>query len=414
MTTSAQIISRCTQLLVDVRDSIFRTGLRPISDRERSHATFHNLFLHIQSVRTHKNSLRFAYSFGLGVILTVCFILLTVSGILLMIYYKPSTALAYDSIKDIHFVVPTGRFMRNLHRWAAHVMVVAVFLHMARVFYTGAYKKPREFNWLVGLALLALTLGLSFTGYLLPWDQLAYWATTIGANIAHSPRELTDSLGMTALFDPGGLMKRLLLGANQVGQEALIRFYVLHVAVLPLAMTLLMGVHFWRIRKDGGLSRDEDRPTEPAEIAGREAERVSAESDQDLRVDGDREGPKERRREGPRRYGPELAAPVVGRSGAVHVDDRLQPWRWPISSTLPCGSRPIPRCPRIPPRRRGISWACRSWFRTRPSWAGWESRRSYSSASALFLTSTAAPRAWASGSADREAAPFSGSPSHSD
>ena len=272
MSTPAQIARRCTRFLEDVRDSIFRTGLHPTSDRERSHATFHNLFLHIQSVRTHRNSLRFAYSFGLGLILTACFILLSVSGILLMVYYKPSIALAYDSIKDIHFVVPTGRYMRNLHRWAAHLMVIAVFLHMARVFYTGAYKRPREFNWLIGLALLALTLGLSFTGYLLPWDQLAYWATTIGANIANSPRELTDSLGVTPYFDPGGLVKRLLLGSNQVGEDALIRFYVLHVAVLPLAMTLLMGVHFWRIRKDGGLSRDPDQLAEPTEIAGRNVE----------------------------------------------------------------------------------------------------------------------------------------------
>ena len=111
-------------------------------------------------------------------------------------------------MKDIHFVVPTGRFIRNIHRWAAHLMVVAVLLHMARVFYTASYKAPREFNWVVGMVLFVLTLALSFTGYLLPWDQLAYWAITIGANIAASPRELTDALGITAFFDLGGLQKR--------------------------------------------------------------------------------------------------------------------------------------------------------------------------------------------------------------
>jgi quinol-cytochrome oxidoreductase complex cytochrome b subunit len=221
-------------------------------------------------VRVHRNSLRFSYTFGLGLILVASFLVLTITGILLMVYYKPSTELAYQSVKDLHFVVPAGRFIRNIHRWAAHFMVAAVFLHMARVFFTGSYKHPREFNWLIGLALLVLTLGLSFTGYLLPWDQLAYWAITIGSNIASSPREVTDALGITGWFDIGAFQKQLLLGANFVGEEALIRFYVLHVAILPLAIAALMGVHMWRVRKDGGLSRDESAEPLPARIEGRD------------------------------------------------------------------------------------------------------------------------------------------------
>jgi hypothetical protein len=137
-------------------------------------------------------------------------------------------------------------------------MVVAVLLHMARVFYTAAYRKGREFNWVIGMLLLVTTLGLSFTGYLLPWDQLAYWAITIGANIAHSPRELTDALHLTPYFDVGGLQKLLLLGSDEVGEEALIRFYLLHVMILPVALMSLLGVHFWRVRKDGGLARPDD------------------------------------------------------------------------------------------------------------------------------------------------------------
>jgi quinol-cytochrome oxidoreductase complex cytochrome b subunit len=133
-----------------------------------------------------------------------------------------------------------------------------VILHMARAFYTAAYRAPREFNWLIGMGLLVLTLGLSFTGYLLPWDQLAYWAITIGANIAQSPREVTDALGVTESFDPGGLQKLLLLGSDTVGEEALIRFYLLHVMILPLALAALLAVHFWRVRKDGGLNRPAD------------------------------------------------------------------------------------------------------------------------------------------------------------
>jgi len=175
-----------------------------------------------------------------------------------MFYYKPYPDAAYNSIKDIHFVVPTGRFIRNIHRWSANLMVVVVIMHMARVFFTSAYRKPREFNWLIGMGLLVLTLALSFTGYLLPWDQLAYWAITIGANISQSPREVTDAIGITQWFDPGGLQRYLLLGSDVVGEEALIRFYLFHVILLPLVLVILMAVHFWRIRKDGGLVRPSD------------------------------------------------------------------------------------------------------------------------------------------------------------
>jgi quinol-cytochrome oxidoreductase complex cytochrome b subunit len=146
-------------------------------------------------------------------------------------------------MKDLQFVVFMGPFLRNMHRWAAHGMVVCVFLHMCRVFYTGSYKKPRQFNWVIGVFLLLLTLGLSFTGYLLPWDQLAYWAITVGTNIgSYAPLV-------------GGQVRELLLGGHTVGEAALLRFYVLHVAVLPSLVILLTIVHFWRVRKDGGLSR---------------------------------------------------------------------------------------------------------------------------------------------------------------
>jgi quinol-cytochrome oxidoreductase complex cytochrome b subunit len=236
------------------KESLIRQG-PPVTDRSRSQAVFSNVFLHLHATRVHVRSLRFSTTMAMGMASFSLFIILTVTGILLMVYYKPSVDQAYQSMKDILFVVPTGRVMRNVHRWAAHLMVITVILHMARVFYTASYKKPREFNWFVGMLLFVLTLGLSFTGYLLPWDQLAYWAITIGANIAAAPRELTDALHITGVFDPGGIQKTLLLGASEVGEEALIRFYVLHVIVLPLALVGFMAVHFWRIRKDGGLAR---------------------------------------------------------------------------------------------------------------------------------------------------------------
>ena len=237
--------------------SAVRSG-RPQSDRSRSSFVFSSLFLHLHSVRVHRWSLRWRTTAGLGVITAAAFVITIITGILLMFYYKPYPDVAYLSMKDIHFVVPTGRFIRNLHRWAANVMVVGVFLHMARVFYTSAYRRPREFNWIVGMGLLAVTLGMSFTGYLLPWDQLAFWAITIGANIAQSPREVTDALHLTAHFDPGGLQKLILLGSETVGEEALIRFYLLHVMILPLVLCALLGVHMWRVRKDGGLARPAD------------------------------------------------------------------------------------------------------------------------------------------------------------
>ena len=240
-----------------IYETAFRSG-KPSTDRTRSTFIFSNVFLHLHSVRVHRWTLRWSTSMGLGIASTAGFLITLITGILLMFYYKPYPEAAYQSIKDIHFVVPTGRFMRNIHRWAANVMVVTVILHMARAFYTASYRKPREFNWLIGMGLLATTLGLSFTGYLLPWDQLAYWAITIGANIAQSPREVTDALGITDWFDPGGMQRFLLLGSDNVGPEALIRFYLLHVMILPLVLFALMSVHFWRIRKDGGLARPEN------------------------------------------------------------------------------------------------------------------------------------------------------------
>lgn len=263
--TGGSALSRYFRNLIsaprDFLDSAVRHG-RPDSDRARSQVVFTNLFLHIMPTRMHRYSLRMKATWGLGIISLAMFFLLVATGIPLMIYYKPSVDEAYNSMKEIQYVVPTGRFVRNIHRWAAHGMVACVMLHMARAFYTSAYKGHRKFNWVVGMILFVLTLALSFTGYLLPWDQLAFWAVTIGSEIAQSPREITDALGVTSWCDLGGLNKRLLLGANQVGQEALIRFYLLHVMVLPLLMCVFLAVHLWRIRKDGGLTRpasaDED------------------------------------------------------------------------------------------------------------------------------------------------------------
>jgi quinol-cytochrome oxidoreductase complex cytochrome b subunit len=253
--------------------SLMRHGLEG-TPRNRSLVVMSNVFLHVHSVHTHKHSLRWSYTFGLGLISLFLFAILGATGVILMMFYVPSTELAYDRIRDLAFVVTGGRFMRNLHRWTAHGMVVAVLLHMVRVFYTGAYKPPRELNWVVGMLLLVLTLGLSFTGYLLPWDQLAFWAITIGSAIAGSAREVTDALGVTQVLDVGGAARALLLGGTEIGQDALLRFYVLHVVVLPGVAAALLAVHVWRIRKDGGLSRPEEAPPAAAETESAGATRT--------------------------------------------------------------------------------------------------------------------------------------------
>ena len=214
-----------------------------------------NFFLHIHANRVHVHSMKPTYTFGLGIMLGFLFLIMLFTGVILMIYYTPSVETAYQSVKDIVNVVPGGRIIRNMHRWASQGMVIVVFLHLLRVFYTGSYLGNRSLNWVIGVVLLIIILLSNFSGYLLPWDQLAFWAVTIGSNIAASARELTDLLGITNVFDPGGFLKKLLIGGETVGQPALSRFFTLHVILLPVSMLILLGIHFWRIRKDGGLSR---------------------------------------------------------------------------------------------------------------------------------------------------------------
>ncbi len=224
--------------------SFFRHGW-PDNPLDRSLTMTSNLFFHLHPVKVSRKSLKWTYSFGLGLISSLLFGVLVWTGVLLMFYYVPSVERAYPTMKEIQLAVPLGQFTRNMHRWSAHAMALMVILHMARVFYTGAYKPPREFNWIVGVVLLLLTLGASFTGYLLPWDQLAFWAITVGTNIA----------GYAPVVGPA--THDLLLGGAEVGQNALIRFYTLHIAVLPLLLTLIISLHVWRVRKDGGLAANE-------------------------------------------------------------------------------------------------------------------------------------------------------------
>ena len=220
--------------------SVFRSGWGD-NPLHRALVIQQNVFLHLASVKMRKKSLSFSVTWFLGTLSFATFMILVSTGILLMLYYHPSVPQAYNDMKDLQFVVSSGRFLRNLHRWSAHAMVLLVFAHMVKVFYRGAYRPPREFNWVIGVILLLLTLLLSYTGYLLPWDQLAYWAITVGSNIA------------AAVPVMGAKIRFLMLGGNTVSANALLRFYVLHCVVLPMFAAIFIAIHFWRIRKDGGI-----------------------------------------------------------------------------------------------------------------------------------------------------------------
>ena len=221
--------------------SIFRKGYTD-SPRNRSYVIMNSVLYHLHPVKVKRHAVKVSFTLCLCVLSFFLFIFLTVTGIFLMFFYRPTAAQAWDDIQTLQTAVGFGLLVRNMHRWGAHLMVLTVFLHMARVFYHGAYKPPREFNWVIGVILLTLTLLLSFTGYLLPWDQLALWAVTVGTNM----------MGYTPVF--GEQVRFVLLGGVEIGTDTLLRWYTLHVLMLPFVLVIFLAIHFWRVRKDGGIS----------------------------------------------------------------------------------------------------------------------------------------------------------------
>lgn len=214
----------------------------PLSDREASESVVKNFWLHWFPSRISLRSLSWNYSLWLGTFAACLFVILAVTGVLLLYFYIPSIEKAYWSIKDLENVVVFGSLLRAQHRWAAQIMVAVVFFHLVRIFFTASYRDQRIWNWYIGIALMIVTLFLSFSGYILPWDQLAYWALTIGMSIASSIPFL------------GKIIRYVLVGGNALGQNSLIRFFVLHNFFLPAMLLFLFALHMWRIRKDGGLA----------------------------------------------------------------------------------------------------------------------------------------------------------------
>ena len=201
-----------------------------------------SLLYHLHPVKVKRHGIKLSYTLCLGGLSFFLFILLTITGIYLMFFYRPSVEIVYSDMQNLHTTVSFGLLVRNLHRWGAHLMVISVMLHMARVFYTGSYKPPREFNWIVGVILFLLTILLAFTGYLLPWDQLAVWAVTVGTEMGGSVPAI------------GNQVRFALLGGPVIGPETLLRWYTLHVLFLPFIIVIFISIHFWRVRKDGGIS----------------------------------------------------------------------------------------------------------------------------------------------------------------
>ena len=241
------------------KTQVFRSIFRVSHDdtpRSRALSVLTNVFFHLHPAKVNRDAVRYSFTWGMGGITFYLFIVLTFTGVMLMFYYHPTKVQAYRDILYLHHDVPFGQLLRNMHRWAAHMMIMTVWLHTLRVFLSGSYKKPREFNWCVGVILMVLTLLLSFTGYLLPDDQLGFWAVTVGTNMARATPLLGHEgpggpqLGMTPFND----VRFALLGGSIVDANALLRAYIWHCIAIPLIASIFMGVHFWRVRKDGGIS----------------------------------------------------------------------------------------------------------------------------------------------------------------
>ncbi|MCA9932737.1 MAG: cytochrome b N-terminal domain-containing protein [Anaerolineales bacterium] len=218
----------------------------PADDRSRMRAVANNLILHLHPTKVPAPALKWRYTWGLGGISATLTVILIITGVLMMFRYDASVDTAYASIQMMETQVLFGSLIRALHHWSANLLVVTAFLHLLRVFFTGGFMDGRSTNWTIGVILLLIVLGFNFTGYLLPWDQLAYWAITVG----------TSLLGYIPLI--GQAISDFLLAGPEVGQGALRNFYAIHVAVLPALLILLMSYHFWKVRKDGGISQPKE------------------------------------------------------------------------------------------------------------------------------------------------------------
>ena len=221
--------------------SAFPRPLTARSDRERAQLTRFTFLLHLRPIRLPEPTLRWTHTFGLGGSSLVLVAVQAVTGILMMLVYRPVPDAAYESVVALEREVVFGSLVRGVHWWAANLLVVVVLLHLSRVFLTGGFHGPRQFNWVVGCGLLAAVATAAFTGYLLPWDQLAYWAVTVA----------TGMLAYVPMVGQG--LQQAVRGGSDVGARTLTTFYTLHTTIVPAFLIVLMGFHFWRVRRAGGV-----------------------------------------------------------------------------------------------------------------------------------------------------------------
>lgn len=201
-----------------------------------------NFLKHLHPRRIDRKGAKIKYTLCMGGITCYLLFVLTMTGILLMFHYEPTAHGAYRSVSDIHFVIPFGRLIRNVHYWAGQGVIITICLHMVRVFFTGAYQPPRHLNWIVGTGLLCLTLLDDFTGYVLRWDQDTFWAARVGIEL------------LRGIPVAGSFMYRVVVGGDEMGSFTILRFYVFHCFIIPLLLFILISYHFWRVRIDGGIS----------------------------------------------------------------------------------------------------------------------------------------------------------------
>ena len=229
------------KILERIRISIFPGGGKPAEEQKGSRKYFRSLLLHFRPRVVSERTLRFSLTWGLGGMAAVLIFLLFATGLMLKFVYEPFPVRAYDSILHLQQNIPFGQLIRNIHHWSANILLVIVFLHFLRVFFTGAFVVPRQFNWIIGLGLFAAIILSNFTGYLLPWDQLAFWAITISSSM------------LEYVPGVGPWLQELVLGGKELGPTTISNFYAIHTAILPALLLLILPFHFWRIRKTNGL-----------------------------------------------------------------------------------------------------------------------------------------------------------------
>jgi quinol-cytochrome oxidoreductase complex cytochrome b subunit len=239
--------------------SIFPHTYKEKDERRPYRGWLNTLVLHFRPKVVQERTLRFSLTWGLGGMALVLVCLLFATGMMQKFAYQPVPDRAYESILHLQDNVLFGQLIRNIHHWSANILLIVVFLHFLRVFFTGAFHAPRQFNWIVGLTMFVLILGSNFTGYLLPWDQLAFWAVTI----------CTGMLEYIPVIGEG--LKQMILGGTELGPATLSNFFAIHTAIIPACLLLLLPFHFWRVRKSGGLVV----PRTPEENPGARGEMVA-------------------------------------------------------------------------------------------------------------------------------------------